>query len=142
MLGIGGRRRSRRRLTLVCPPQCSSAMLMRRDLRAYLLEHSLDQRAVNEVVLAAEEALINAIAYAGDAEDTILVSAWVRRGAASVEVRDVGRGFDVRGIELDTTPDAERLHGRGLFLIHNVMDEVEITSGVRGTTVHMVRRLV
>jgi serine/threonine-protein kinase RsbW len=117
-------------------------MLMRRDLRAYLLEHSLDQRAVNEVVLAAEEALINAIAYAGDAEGAILVSAWVRRGAASVEVRDVGGGFDVRGIEPGTTPDAERLHGRGLFLIHSVMDEVEITSGARGTTVHMVRRLV
>ena len=140
MARSGSRSRNEERLQRAYLPQRGSACDMRCALRAYMAERSLDARVVNDVVLAADEAFINALIHAGD-EGVILVSAWVEDGEAYVVVRDLGPGFDATALTRDTPPDHDEPHGRGLFLIRAMMDQVQITSGRTGTTVQMVRRI-
>ena len=141
MRGSTGVSRDGEKLVLECPARRSSAPTIRRALRSYLRQRSVDERAVRDVVLAAGEALNNAIAHAGAADSPIMVSAAVHGGRASVEVRDAGRGFETRGLDASRCPGGDSSRGRGLFLIHSVMDELRVESGSGGTTVRMARRV-
>lgn len=94
------------------------------------------------IELALQEALANAVIHGAkeDATKTVecLVSSDQERGILIV-VRDPGTGF---------TPDAipgctvgENIysnHGRGIFLINQLMDKVEFRKN--GTEIHMVKR--
>ena len=114
---------------------------MRRALRAYLSAQALDATVVCDVVLAADEAFINAVGHADAAGDLIRVTARVSESEASVEIRDGGGGFTLCRSEAPPVPDARRVSGRGIFLMKSLMDEVSVRSGRRGTTVRMVRHL-
>jgi len=114
---------------------------MRRALRAYLVEHTVDAAPAYGVVLAADEAFINAVSHAGGADDMIRVSACVSKSEVSVEVQDGGGGFTYRRSHPRSVPDVRRANGRGVFLIESMMDEVSVRSGRRGTAVRMARRL-
>jgi anti-sigma regulatory factor (Ser/Thr protein kinase) len=139
MRGSVGTSRDGEKLVLECPARRSSAPTMRRALRAYLRQRSVDERAVRDVMLAAAEALNNAILHAGAANAPILVSALVHDGRASIEIRDAGSGFEARGVDASRCPGGDSSRGRGLFLIHSVMDELRVESDSGGTTVRMVR---
>ena len=124
------------------PPRCASAAQMRRALRAYLSEQALDATVIYEVVLAADEAFINAVGHAEVADDPIRVTARVSESEASVEIQDGGGGgFTLRESHPPSVPDVRRASGRGVFLMESLMDEVSVRSGRRGTIVRMVRRL-
>jgi anti-sigma regulatory factor (Ser/Thr protein kinase) len=129
------------KLETVYPPRRASAAQMRKTLRAFLAEQALDASVACDVVLAADEAFVNAVIHAGGAEDVIRVSARVSECEASVEVQDRGGGFTFRRSDPRSVPDVRRPNGRGVFLIENLMDEVSVRSGRGGTIVRMVRRL-
>jgi serine/threonine-protein kinase RsbW len=81
------------------------------------------------VPVALSEALSNAI-LRGNGEDPskeVCIRALVSTRALVLEVRDEGRGFDVRECLRDPTrpENVEREDGRGLFLMHALMDRVE-----------------
>ena len=114
---------------------------MRQALRAYLSEQALDANLIYDIVLAADEAFINAVGHAEAAEDLIRVTARVSESEASVEVQD-GGGFTFRRSHPPSLPDVRRANGRGVFLMESLMDEVSVRSGRRGTIVQMVRHLV
>jgi anti-sigma regulatory factor (Ser/Thr protein kinase) len=76
---------------------------MRKALRAHLVAQSLDARVIDEVVLAAEEALNNAIIHAGDVDGMIRVSAWVSESEAAIEVQHRGCGSRDRSAGIDKT---------------------------------------
>jgi anti-sigma regulatory factor (Ser/Thr protein kinase) len=129
------------KLETVYPSRRALAVQMRKALRAYLVEQALDADVAYDVVLAADEAFINAIIHAGGADEVIRVSACVSESEASVEVQDGGCGFTFHRSDPRSFPDVRRPNGRGLFLIESMMDEVTVRSGRRGTTVRMVRRI-
>ena len=129
------------RLETAYPPRSASAARMRRALRAYLSEQALDATVVYDVVLAADEAFINAVGHAEAADDPIRVTARVSESEASVEIRDGGGGFAYRKADPSSAPDVLRTNGRGVFLMERLMDEVSVRSGRSGTVVRMVRRL-
>jgi anti-sigma regulatory factor (Ser/Thr protein kinase) len=133
---------TRERLEAAYPSRGESAAQMRRTLREYLSERALDAAAVHDVVLAADEAFINAVSHAEAVDGVIRVTACVSDGEAAVEVRDGGGGgFKLLPPDPQPFPDVRRANGRGVFLIEHLMDEVSVRSGQRGTTVRMVRRL-
>jgi anti-sigma regulatory factor (Ser/Thr protein kinase) len=128
------------RLEEAYPARGASAAHMRRALRAYLARQAVDEETANAVVLAADEAFINAVDHSG-AGGPVRVTACVAGGEATVEVQDGGEGFAYRGSRMRPQPDALLASGRGLYLIEHVMDDVSVASGRHGTTVRMVRRL-
>lgn len=126
-------------LDVTYPRQLGSAAQMRQALRTYLAQQAVDAADVYPVVLAADEAFVNALTHGGDG--VIGVSACVSDGEASVEVRNRGDRFALRRRRRGTVPDLRRRHGRGVFLIRSLMDSVSVETGCGGTTVRMVKRL-
>ena len=129
------------RLRAAFRPRRESASEMRSVLRTFLEGCGLDQDVIAQVVLAADEAFANAVTH-GHGKRAIGVSARVSRRQISVEIRDHGRGFVPGRSRSRPVPDTSRVHGRGVFLIEGLMDEVEIRPGRHGTTVRMLRRLI
>ena len=129
------------KLETAYPPRSTSAAQMRHALRAYLAGQALDAKVIYDVVLAADEAFINAVGHAEVPEDLIHVTARVSDSEALVEIQDGGVGFALSRSAAPPVPDVHRVHGRGVFLMESLMDEVSVRSGRRGTIVRMVRHL-
>ncbi len=94
------------------------------------------------IELALQEALANAVVHGAKEDPTKIVECIVacdeQRGVLII-VRDPGEGFDPNAIPSCTV--GENLyssHGRGIFLINQLMDEVKFSKN--GTEIHMVKR--
>ena len=94
------------------------------------------------IELALIEALANAVVHGAKEDPTKIVECLVacdeQRGILII-VRDPGPGFDPNAIPTCTV--GENLysnHGRGIFLINQLMDEVKFHKN--GTEIHMVKR--
>jgi serine/threonine-protein kinase RsbW len=84
-------------------------------------------RATLNLKVALGEALANAVLYGNrqDPEKRVRVQAEFRPGEAVVTVTDEGPGFDPRAVDDPTRPEnVDRSHGRGLFLLRSLTDEV------------------
>ena len=82
-------------LRLSLPPRRASARRLRLSLRAFLSSHDVPRATIDEVLLAADEAFINAFMHAGDVDGAVTIQAQVRADRILVEIRDRGCGFDV-----------------------------------------------
>jgi PAS domain S-box-containing protein len=103
------------------------------------LQHGCEGRFVEEVVLAIEEAMTNAVRHSGT-EKPMDVVVGFENAHLVVDVKDRGRGFAVEAFDPDHIPDVLSSSGRGLFLIGQLMDELTL-QGNDGLQVHMVKRL-
>ena len=95
----------------------------------------------SDIELALTEALANAVVHGAKEDPTKTIECIVacdEAGGMLIVVRDPGPGFDPAAI-----PDCchgENLfasHGRGIFLINQLMDEVAFHNG--GTEIHMIK---
>ena len=95
-----------------------------------------------EIELALREAIVNAIVHGNQEDPRKLVYINCRcmaDGAVSVTVEDEGTGFRSDAIPNPTSPNnLLRTHGRGIFLMRSLMDEVEFEQG--GSVVHMRKK--
>lgn len=95
-----------------------------------------------EVEIALREALANAVLHGCQCDPTKQVMVWV--GCAEslgilVVVKDPGPGFNPASIPSPVVGENVYLnHGRGIFLINQLMDEVRFENG--GTEIHMLKR--
>ena len=92
-----------------------------------------------EIELSLREALVNAIVH-GNQEDphkrVYVRCRCTADGGVSVTVEDEGNGFEPNAVPDPTSPDNRlRTHGRGIYLIRTLMDEVCFEQG--GSIVHM-----
>ncbi len=93
-------------------------------------------RATLNLRVAVGEALSNAILYGNqeDPEKVVRVAAALSPGSARVTVTDEGPGFDPQAVLDPTRPEnRERSHGRGLFLLRSLTDEVSFNE--RGNSI-------
>ena len=93
-------------------------------------------RATLNLRVAVGEALSNAILYGNqeDPQKLVRVSAALRPGVAEITVTDEGPGFDPQAVLDPTRPEnRERSHGRGLFLLRSLSDDVRFNQ--RGNSV-------
>jgi serine/threonine-protein kinase RsbW len=108
-------------------------------------EIGMSAERIDEMAHAIIEACINAREHSGCADNRIylrFVGTFQGDGNPRVDVwiSDHGRGFDLneaRTRRQKLGPAYKR--GRGIQLMEAHMDEVEISSGESGTTVHMVK---
>ena len=95
----------------------------------------------SDVEIALREALANAIIH-GNHENPrkqIYVRCRCKPDEVSIAVKDEGRGFDVNKIADPTTPgNTESVHGRGIYVMRALMDEVHFEEG--GVLVRMKKR--
>ena len=94
------------------------------------------------IELALQEALANAVVHGAKEDPTKIVECLVagdeERGLIII-VRDPGEGFNPAAIPACTVGEnVYSNHGRGIFLINQLMDEVKFRKN--GTEIHMVKR--
>ena len=104
---------------------------IRRALFRWLDDVAVPRAVAMEIVTAISEASANAVEHAyGPSGGNITITASLDDGAVSIRVRDAGRW---RG-------SSKGARGKGLGLMRGLMDDVEVDTTDRGTTVTMSRR--
>jgi anti-sigma regulatory factor (Ser/Thr protein kinase) len=121
----------------------SSAELVsfRQQLRGLLVARRVTKAEREAIVLAAEEAANNALLACEAAECQVEVIVSLIADYVCVEVRDAGAG--IKGVCLDLTKlaDESAEHGRGLYLMGELMESLELVPRSQGTLVRMTKRL-
>ena len=111
----------------------------------YLLKRVEKTGIVNlessNLFIALDEAFVNAVKHGNkfDADKLVRITADVSTEEARFTVEDEGEGFDVHAIPDPLDPEnLFKTSGRGVLIIHNVMDEVKYNE--RGNRVEMVKK--
>ncbi len=95
----------------------------------------------SNLFIALDEAFVNAIKHGNkfDADKIVRISAEVSPTEARFTIEDEGEGFDVNAIPDPCDPEnLFKTSGRGVLIIHNIMDEVQFNE--RGNRVTMVKK--
>jgi serine/threonine-protein kinase RsbW len=105
----------------------------------------IDGETTYWVGMALREALANAIKHGNklNAEKRVLIHMLLVDGQLRILVEDEGDGFDPSSLEDPTSPgNLLRSSGRGIFYMHQFMDEVNFETGdLGGTRVELIKRL-
>ncbi|HUH63427.1 MAG TPA: ATP-binding protein [Terracidiphilus sp.] len=90
-------------------------------------EYCADEQQEIDILLAVQEALANAILHGcqNDASKTVRCTVEVTPCAIQITVQDPGPGFNT-GSATESTENGTNLteHGRGIFMMRSLMDEV------------------
>jgi len=106
--------------------------------RCYEAGFNRDRLRLN-LRVGVSEALANAMLYgnASDPDKRVLVEAHFTANSVVVRVTDEGSGFDPDALPDPTLPaNRTRPHGRGIFLIRQLMDRVEFNR--EGNSITMI----
>ena len=126
---------SRRELTV--PADLSRLPEVRAFAEDSALEYGFNGDIAFQIKSAASEAVANAIAHGSNGpDDDVAVEALEEAGAFLLYVRD-GGSFRPRVSRGGDLPE----RGRGLQFLGQMMDEVDVRPGPRGTEVRMLKRL-
>lgn len=132
---------SRRRVALKMPSDVGYLDDVLDYLRAAMLKHGIIRPGDSEVVVALEEAIVNAIKHGNknDSRKAVHIIAEMTAEGAHFTVSDEGRGFACCEVP-DPTHPSRLLEpgGRGLLLIRHIMDEV--THNECGNEIKMFKR--
>ena len=96
-------------------------------------EAGLDLEKANFLAFAVSEVTANALLHGHSAADVRVTAS---AAEVTVEVRDTGSGFRPAPPD-QAVPDPHADHGRGLWLVEQLVDVVEIDTGPGGTTVRL-----
>jgi serine/threonine-protein kinase RsbW len=128
-------------LSLLLPRDRLSVPITRHLIRAAMDEVGVITEDAEAVELAVTEACANVIDHSGPG-DAYEVATSIGPSACHMRVVDVGRGFDHSALALFQMADQDAEHGRGMALMHALVDQVRFESEPeRGTIVHLVKRL-
>jgi anti-anti-sigma factor len=119
-------------LDLLLPAEPAVLASLRRALGQWLTGLGGTPDDVHDIVLACNEAATNVLEHAyGPGDGFFEVKCRHSAGTVELTVRDFGRWRSPRGDE----------RGRGLLLIHALVDSLDIIRGPSGTEVHLGRQL-
>ncbi len=102
----------------------------------------LDESLYGKVMLATIEAANNAIVHGNklDPEKKVKVEIIKRKERIEIYIEDQGNGFDYMRIPDPTAPEnIENIHGRGVFLMKQLSDEVNFYKN--GTKVQILFKI-
>ncbi|MBW3555994.1 MAG: ATP-binding protein [Actinobacteria bacterium] len=122
-------------------PSPAAVQIVRRALGQWLASHHrVNVDSVDDLLIACSELCTNAMRSASDTESSVAVRAWSENKAVIIEVEDGGGGF-AWPVEhgLQDVPDDDE-HGRGLFIVAAITDEMQVKVEPRRTVVRCAKR--
>ena len=128
---------------LVLPNEAMRVPEIRGFVGSFLADVRASVDVSGEILLATGEAAANANRHGKrtGGRSEIRVQCGFHSGVVTVTIADDGPGFDASRIESAGLPDRFASGGRGLYLMRELMDEVEVESSPSGTTIAMRRRV-
>lgn len=128
-------------LSIQLPRDRVSVPLIRHLVAQAMGEVGVVEQDIADVGLAVTEAAANVIDHAGNS-DAYRVTLTLINHLAELRVVDVGRGFDFQSLGLDDAMDLNGERGRGLKLMHALVDQATFESNPeQGTIVRLIKRL-
>ena len=128
-------------MTVPCKPEY--VRTARRAVAEFARAASVPKPAVDEIEIAAGEAVTNIVRHAYVGRERSLPIKVKCTGADdrfTVEVIDKGSGFDPAVVDVPEPTDFDREGGLGIVIIRGLMDQVEYSSRPnRGTRVRMTK---
>jgi len=106
--------------------------VLRHEVSARLSAAGLTGDRLHSFVLAVNEVITNVVLHAGG-QGRIVVR--VTGGSAWCTVTDSGPGIPARHLDRPEVPEAFDVGGRGIWLAHQLCDEVTMATGPIGTTI-------
>ena len=99
-----------------------------------------DEIVIGDVLVATQEAVANSLRSTPHSSCAVKVRLRLDDDVVWVEVEDRGCWLPAAPAT-SARPSVETTHGRGLYLMRNLMDVVEISSRRAGSLVRMAKRL-
>jgi PAS domain S-box-containing protein len=128
------------RLHFRVPPEPSHLLRARERIRDYLEQHCSERQVSDDLVMCIEEAATNVIRHSGS-DEHFEISLKFAHGDLVAEVRDHGAGFEIARFDPEIVPDVSQDHGRGLFLVSRLCDEMVLRHD-GGLVVRMTKKAV
>lgn len=127
-------------VALCLPRDAKTVALVRRVTFSALSELGVTSECLEMIRLALSEACSNVIEHSA-ADDEYEVRLEVEDELCQITVIDTGGGFDAQSLSSEL-PSPESVRGRGVALMHALMDKIAFTSEpTSGTVVHLTKRL-
>lgn len=102
----------------------------------------LDKQMYGNILISTIEAVNNSIIHGNklDSSKHVAINLFVDGRELHVQIEDEGTGFDYYNIPDPTQPEnRENIHGRGIFLMKNLADNVLFTNN--GSCVELIFKL-
>ena len=106
--------------------------VVRHEVSGRLTAAGLGGDRLQGFVLAVNEVITNVVLHAGGQGRAVL---WLAGGSAWCTVTDSGPGIPARYLRRPDVPEAFEVGGRGIWLAHQLCDEVTVATGPIGTTI-------
>ena len=106
--------------------------MVRHEVSGRLAAAGLAGDRLHGFVLAVNEVVTNVVLHAGGQGRIVL---WLAGGSAWCTVSDSGPGIPARYLSRPAVPEAFEVGGRGIWLAHQLCDEVTMATGPIGTTI-------
>ncbi len=106
-------------------------------------DYKLHNDIYGKLLLAVVEGVNNAIVHGNklDKEKLVIVEYLLDDSKVEFIIKDEGSGFDYTQVPDPTKPEnLEKTHGRGIFLMHHLADEIEFED--EGSSVKMTFNIV
>ena len=133
---------ARQEIKLALPALPDYVGIARTALAAILNRYQASPAAIEELKVAVCEACTNAVRYAYPQKPgEIEICFRLERRNFTVIVRDAGRGFNTRRPPRRPIKDEDIHLGLGLTLMRSMVDKLKIQSGVKGTTVTLIKKI-
>jgi anti-sigma regulatory factor (Ser/Thr protein kinase) len=111
-------------------------------LRSTVAAHSdvlgLEEAQVGDLVLVVHELATNAVRHGGGSGRLRM---WTSDGAVFCEVSDVGSGFSYRPPDEHRVPPLGATGGRGLWIVAQLVEQLNVLTGPEGTSATVAMRL-
>jgi anti-sigma regulatory factor (Ser/Thr protein kinase) len=106
--------------------------VVRHEVSACLAAAGLSGDRLQGFVLAVNEVITNVVLHAGGQGRVVL---WLAGDSAWCTVTDSGPGIPLQYLSPPVVPEAFEVGGRGIWLAHQLCDEVTVATGPIGTTI-------
>lgn len=106
--------------------------VLRHEVTGRLAAAGLTDDRLQGFVLAVNEVITNVVLHAGGQGRAVL---WLAGGSAWCTVTDAGPGIPARFLQRPEVPATFEVGGRGIWLAHQLCDEVTVATGPIGTTI-------
>ena len=106
--------------------------VVRHEVSGRLAAAGLGGDRLQGFVLAVNEVITNVVLHAGGQGRAVL---WLAGGSAWCTVTDSGPGIPAQYLRQPEVPEAFEVGGRGIWLAHQLCDEVTVATGPIGTTI-------
>ena len=125
------------RMDLLLPGRSDSVPVVRALLHRDLERWGVPEEVADAILLASGEAVTNAVVHGSWGQhDSAMVVRWAMTGGRfSFSVQDRGPGFDSSRAAMSRRAHPSQNRGRGLYIMHALMDRVVVDSGLNGTRI-------